>query len=163
MVLFLIRYNLKVLICFYMKVSYTLICSLKITYKVKIFTIKITYKVKFFIFLFVIFISDCWFHSLPLLYVLMKITWIKIYKTSCKCYCCCCCCWIAKTHQTFLPPRGVYPTRLLCPWDFSGKNTGAGCHFLLQGFFPTQGSNLGLLHWQVDCLPLNYLRAPCKH
>ena len=34
----------------------------------------------------------------------------------------------------------------ICPWDFPGKNTGAGCHFLLQGIFPTQRSNLGLLH-----------------
>ena len=37
-------------------------------------------------------------------------------------------------------------TRLLCPWDFVGKSTGVGCHFLLQGIFPSQGSNLGLLH-----------------
>ena len=35
--------------------------------------------------------------------------------------------------------------RLLCPWDFPGKNTGVGCHFLLQGIFPTQRSNLCLL------------------
>ena len=32
-----------------------------------------------------------------------------------------------------LPPHGLQPTRLLCPWDFPGKNTGVGCHFLLQG------------------------------
>ena len=38
------------------------------------------------------------------------------------------------------------PTRLLCPWDSPGKNTGVGCHVLLQGIFPTQGLNLGLLH-----------------
>ena len=31
--------------------------------------------------------------------------------------------------------------RLLCPWDSPGKNTGGGCHFLLQGIFLTQGSN----------------------
>ena len=37
-------------------------------------------------------------------------------------------------------------TRLLCPCDFPGKNTGVGCHFLLQGIFPTQELNLGLLH-----------------
>ena len=37
-------------------------------------------------------------------------------------------------------------TRLLCPWDSPGKNTGVGCHFLLQGIFPTQGSNQGLSH-----------------
>jgi len=34
----------------------------------------------------------------------------------------------------------------LYPWNFSVKNTGMGCHFLLQGIFGTQGSNLGLLH-----------------
>ena len=42
-------------------------------------------------------------------------------------------------------------------WDFSGKNPGAGCHFLLQGIFPTPGSNPCLLHfllWQEDSLPL---------
>ena len=37
-------------------------------------------------------------------------------------------------------------TRLPRPWDSPGKNTGVGCHFLLQGIFPTQGSNPGLLH-----------------
>ena len=31
-------------------------------------------------------------------------------------------------------------------WDSAGKNTGVDCHFLLQGIFPTQGSNPGLLH-----------------
>ena len=45
-------------------------------------------------------------------------------------------------------PHGLYPTRLLCPWDSPGKNTGAGYHFLLQGIFPTQGSNPGLPHWR---------------
>ena len=36
---------------------------------------------------------------------------------------------------------------VICPWDFPGKNSGVGCHFLLQGIFPTQVSNLGLLHY----------------
>ena len=40
----------------------------------------------------------------------------------------------------------------LCPWDSPGKNTGVSCHFLLQGAFLTQGSNLPLLHWQVELL-----------
>ena len=44
-----------------------------------------------------------------------------------------------------LQPHGLEPTRLLCPWDFSGKNTGIGCHFLLQGLFLTQELNLHLL------------------
>ena len=47
-------------------------------------------------------------------------------------------------------------SRLPCPWDFPGKNTGVGCHFLLQGIFPTQGWNPHLLHWQVDSLPLSH-------
>jgi len=54
-------------------------------------------------------------------------------------------------------PRGLQPTRLLCPWASPGKNTGVGCHFLLQGIFPTQGwipSLLCLLRWQVDSLSL---------
>ena len=45
-----------------------------------------------------------------------------------------------------LQSHGLYPTRLLCPWDFRGKNTGVGCHVLLQGIFSTQGLNSGLLH-----------------
>ena len=50
-----------------------------------------------------------------------------------------------------LGPRGLEPARLLCPWDSPGNNnTGAGCHFLLRGIFLTQGSNLCLLHQQVD-------------
>ena len=45
-----------------------------------------------------------------------------------------------------LRPRGLHPTRLLCPWDSPGKNTAASCHALLQGIFPTQGLNPRLLH-----------------
>ena len=48
---------------------------------------------------------------------------------------------------------GLYPTRLLCPWDFPGKNTGAGCHALLQGIFPTQGSKPRSPALQADSLP----------
>ena len=41
---------------------------------------------------------------------------------------------------------GLLPARHLCSWNFQGKNTGVGCHFLLQGIFPTQESNRGLPH-----------------
>ena len=54
------------------------------------------------------------------------------------------------------------PARLLCPWGFIGKNTGVGCHFLLQGIFLTQRSNLRLLcllHWQACSLSLHHLGA----
>ena len=42
----------------------------------------------------------------------------------------------------------------LCPWDFPDKSTEVGCHFLLQGIFPTQGSNQGLLYCRqtLNCL-----------
>ena len=57
----------------------------------------------------------------------------------------------------FVRCYGLYPARLLCPWDSPGKNTGVGCHALLQGIFLTQGSNphlLCLLFWQAGSLPL---------
>ena len=53
-----------------------------------------------------------------------------------------------------LQPRGLQPVRLLCPWDAPGQNTRVGCHALLQGIFPTRGSNPGLPHcrWILYCL-----------
>ena len=62
-----------------------------------------------------------------------------------------------------LQPHGLQPTRLLCPWDSPGKNTGVGCHFLLRGIFWTQALNPGLsslLHWSVDSLPWSHLGSP---
>ena len=56
-----------------------------------------------------------------------------------------------------MPSMCLQPSRLLCPWDSPGKNTGLDCHALLQGIFPTQESNPGLLHllhWQAGSLPL---------
>ena len=48
------------------------------------------------------------------------------------------------------------------PWDFPGKNTGVGRHVLLQGIFPTQGSNPGLLHCRqtIYCLSHQGFPAP---
>ena len=54
-------------------------------------------------------------------------------------------------------PQRPYPTRLLCPWNSLGKNTGVSCHFHLQGIFLTQGLKLCLLHWHVDSLSLSHL------
>ena len=75
--------------------------------------------------------------------------------------------WKKSTHMGFFPqlkrtlwpssaissvvansvqPRGLQPTRLLCPWNSPSKNTRVGSHSLLQGTFPTQGLNSGLLH-----------------
>ena len=55
-----------------------------------------------------------------------------------------------------LRPRGLQPTRLLRPWDSPGKNTGVGCHFLLQGIFPIQGLNLGLPHCRQTLYHLSH-------
>ena len=61
------------------------------------------------------------------------------------------CLWpICSVMLNSLRPHRLQPASLLCQWDFSGKNTGVGCHFLLQRIFPTQGSNLCLL--QVSCI-----------
>ena len=50
------------------------------------------------------------------------------------CYsrCGCCCCWIASVVSDSVWPHRRQPTRLPRPWDSPGKNTGVGCHFLLQ-------------------------------
>ena len=66
-------------------------------------------------------------------------------------------------HSWWFTQSSVIPwtvtSRFLCPWNFSDKNTGEGCHFLLQGIFPTPGLNLHLLllpHWQEDSLLVNF-------
>ena len=66
-----------------------------------------------------------------------------------------CCCLVAKscptllqpawTAQLFCNPHGL-STRLLCPWDFPGKNTGVGCHFLLQRIFWPRNQTCCFLH-----------------
>ena len=55
-----------------------------------------------------------------------------------------------------LQPHGLVPTRLLCPRESLGRNTGVGCHALLQGLLLTQGSKLGLLH----CRRVPYSLSP---
>ena len=74
---------------------------------------------------------------------------------------CVCVCARARARARSVVSSSATPwtvaARLLCPWNFPGKNTGVGCLFLLMGIFPTQGSNpnvLHLLHWQADSLPL---------
>ena len=61
-------------------------------------------------------------------------------------------CVLAKSPvvSNSLRPIDCSPTRLCCPWDSPGKNTGVGCHFFLQGIVPTQGSNPGLSY--VSCI-----------
>ena len=45
---------------------------------------------------------------------------------------CCYCCSVASVVSESVQPQRWQPTRLPRPWDSPGKNTGVGCHFLLQ-------------------------------
>ena len=67
---------------------------------------------------------------------------------------------ICEVLSESLQPHGLKPARLLCPQDFPGKNTRVGCPFLLQGIFPTRGSNLSLLQWQANSLALSHQGSP---
>ena len=58
-----------------------------------------------------------------------------------------------------LPP-GLYPAKLLCPWNSPGKNTGLGCHSLLQGIFLTQGANAGVSHSRHSLHHLSHQEIP---
>ena len=76
-----------------------------------------------------------------------KATWSSVYSCS-------------VTYDSMCPP-GLQPTRLLCPWDAPGNNTGVDCHALLRGIFPTQGSNP---HLCVSCIGrwILYYCAACE-
>ena len=65
-----------------------------------------------------------------------------MFKSISVCVCVCSCSAVSDSLQ----PLGPYPIMLLCPWNFPGKTTGVGCHFLLQGIFPIQELKLHLLH-----------------
>ena len=45
---------------------------------------------------------------------------------------CCCYCWVTSVVSDSVRPHRRQPTRMPRPWDSPGKNTGVGCHFLLQ-------------------------------
>ena len=61
----------------------------------------------------------------------------------------------------FLWPVGLEPAQLLCPWDFSGKNTEVGSYFLLQGILPIQGSKFPVFPvLQADSFPAEPLGKP---
>ena len=73
-------------------------------------------------------------------------------------------CLVAQLCLTLCDPRSLPGSSV--HGDSPGKNTGVGCHFLLQGIFLTQGSNpclLCLLHWQADSLLLHHVETPKNH
>ena len=75
------------------------------------------------------------------------------------------CMWLhtCSVVSDFLHPMDWDPPGSSVHGVFQARNTGVGCHFLLQGIFLTQGLNLHLLrllHWQADSLLLHYLGSP---
>ena len=75
---------------------------------------------------------------------------------------CLCVCVSHSVVSNSLQSHGLWLTRLLCPWNSPGNNTGVGSHSLLWEIFPTQGLNPRLLHWQADSLPSKPLGKPCS-
>ena len=75
----------------------------------------------------------------------------NIWKSACM-FCCYLLFWNPKTVASKAPLPGIFQAGT------------PGCRFLLQGIFPTRGSNPYLLHWQVDSLPLSHQGKPsCMH
>ena len=68
--------------------------------------------------------------------------------------------WSCSLVSDSLRPHELYPTRLLCPWDFPGNSTEVDCHFLLQGIFPNQGLNPVLLHCRQTLYHLSHQGSP---
>ena len=71
-------------------------------------------------------------------------------------HCCCWCCVTSVVSDSVRPHR-QQPTRLPHPWDSPGKNTGVGCHFLLQCMKVKSESEAAqsclTLHDPMDCSP----------
>ena len=91
-------------------------------------------------------------NSVGMQQVLKLLIWLNCSRArACVCVCVCVCmCVCAKSLLTLCNPMDcMQPTRLLCPWDSPGKNTGVSCHALLQGIFLTQGLNPRL---SVSCI-----------
>ena len=70
------------------------------------------------------------------------------------------CVW-SVLFDSFVTPWTV-AHRLLCWWNFPSKNTGVGSRSLLQGTFPTQGLNLGLLHFRLIFHHQSHQGSPTK-
>ena len=72
--------------------------------------------------------------------------WSSLSPTLCLFNGLCALCLVAQSCPTLCDPLNYRPPGSFVHGDSPGKNTGAGCHALLQGIFPTQGSNSHLLH-----------------
>ena len=97
----------------------------------------------------VVVIINSWVHFPKLcVLILRNKLWFELFKILDILLECMHACSVASVLFNSLWHFGLQPTRLFCPWNYPGKNTGVGCHPLLQRIFPTQGLNSGLLHWR---------------
>ena len=71
-----------------------------------------------------------------------------------------CCCLVTQSCPNLCDPVDCSPSRSSVHGDSPGKNTGVSYHALLQGIFPTQGSNPGLLHCRWILYHLNHQGSP---
>ena len=65
----------------------------------------------------------------------IKTDWCLLELAAKEIVCVCVCVCVCVSHSVrsdSLRPHGQQPSRLFCPWDSPGRNTGVGCHFLLQ-------------------------------
>ena len=70
-----------------------------------------------------------------------------------------CVCISPSVISDSLRPHGLLPARHFCLWSSSGKNTGVSGHSFLQGIFPIQGSNSGLMHCRLMLYSLSHQEA----
>ena len=90
------------------------------------------------------------FHCLP--YVLYLFIWEWAFRLSPVCL-------VTQLCLTLCDPKDCSPPASAVHGDSSGKNNGVGCHALLKGIFPTQGSNPGLAHCRQILYRLSYIVA----
>ena len=95
-------------------------------------------------------------NSLNHLLTLLSLKWLQ---GSVACVCVYLC---AQSCPTLCDPVGCSLPGSSVHGDSAGKNTGGGCHFLLQGIFPTQGPNPGLPHCPQILYQLSHKRSPRK-
>ena len=73
--------------------------------------------------------------------------------------CCCSCCQVALVMSNSVQPQRWQPTRLPRPWDSPGKNTGVGCHFLLQARYIHAQSKVSFC-WKTETIKRNLPQPP---
>jgi len=104
----------------------------------------------------------CWWEC-KLVQPLWRTVWRFPKRTKKRIAMCVCCSSVQLLScvQLFATPWTI-PTRILCPWNSPGKNTGVGSHSFLQGIFPTLGLNLGLPYFRQIFYHLSHQGSPDK-